>query len=53
MTTQTKLEHLTAYLLSHLNSNLLDNKIDAWQERATIQVDGEDRGNGGVLVGRL
>ncbi|PSU99307.1 phage tail protein [Photobacterium kishitanii] len=50
MTTQTKLEHLTAYLLSHLNSNLLDNKIDAWQERATIQVDGEDRGNGGTIA---
>ncbi|TOB22152.1 phage tail protein [Vibrio parahaemolyticus] len=47
---KTKLEHLTDYIVSHLNSNVLDNKIDAWQERAAIVVDGEDRGNGGHIV---
>ncbi|EGR7975502.1 phage tail protein [Vibrio vulnificus] len=47
---KTKLEHLTEYIVSHLNSNVLDNKIDAWQERAAIQVDGEDRGNGGHIA---
>ncbi|MDF4756774.1 phage tail protein, partial [Vibrio parahaemolyticus] len=25
---KTKLEHLTDYIVSHLNSNVLDNKID-------------------------
>ncbi|ANQ22145.1 TPA: phage tail protein [Vibrio alginolyticus] len=47
---KTKLEHLTDYIVSHLNSNVLDNKIDAWQERAAIVVDGEDRGNGGHIA---
>jgi len=47
---KTKLEHLTYYIVSHLNSNVLDNKIDAWQERAAIVVDGEDRGNGGYIA---
>ncbi|OUJ21589.1 hypothetical protein BTO19_25995 [Vibrio parahaemolyticus] len=47
---KTKLEHLTDYIVSHLNSNVLDNKIDAWQERAAIMVDGEDRGNGGHIA---
>ena len=48
--TKTKLEHLTEYMLSHLKSNVLDNKIEAWQESATVQVDGEDRGNGGYVA---
>ncbi|WP_281222112.1 phage tail protein [Photobacterium sanguinicancri] len=48
--TKTKLEHLTEYMASHLKSDVLDNKIDAWQESATIQVDGEDRGNGGYIA---
>ncbi|PMG64904.1 phage tail protein [Vibrio lentus] len=47
---KTKLEHLTDYIVSHLNSNVLDNKIEAWQERAAIVVDGEDRGNGGHIA---
>ncbi|HCE3234792.1 TPA: phage tail protein [Vibrio parahaemolyticus] len=47
---KTKLEHLTDYIVSHLNTNVLDNKIDAWQERAAIMVDGEDRGNGGYIA---
>lgn len=47
---KTKLEHLTDYIVSHLNSSVLDNKIDAWQERAAIVVDGEDRGNGGHIA---
>ena len=47
---KTKLEHLTDYIVSHLNSSVLDNKIEAWQERAAIVVDGEDRGNGGHLA---
>lgn len=48
--TKTKLEHLTEYMLAHLKSNVLVNKIDAWQESATIQLDGEDRGNGGHIA---
>ncbi|MFA0085352.1 phage tail protein [Vibrio sp. 10N.261.51.F12] len=47
---KTKLEHLTEYIVGHLNSNVLDNKIEAWQERAAIVVDGEDRGNGGHIA---
>ena len=47
---KTKLEHLTDYIVSHLNSSVLDNKIDAWQERASIVVDGEDLGNGGHVA---
>ncbi|KXZ38506.1 hypothetical protein A0H77_01515 [Vibrio alginolyticus] len=47
---KTKLEHLTDYIVSHLNSSVLDNKIEAWQERAVIVVDGEDRGNGGHIA---
>ena len=47
---KTKLEHLTDYIISHLNSNVLDNKIDAWQENGTIVPNGEDRGSGGYIV---
>ncbi|EJN6829076.1 phage tail protein [Vibrio cidicii] len=47
---KTKLEHLTEYIVSHLNSNVLDNKIDAWQENGSIVSSGEDRGNGGYIV---
>ncbi|PSW14412.1 hypothetical protein C9J01_08220 [Photobacterium rosenbergii] len=48
--TKTKLQHLTEYMLAHMKSDVLENKIDAWQESATIQVDGEDRGNGGYVA---
>lgn len=48
--TKTKLEHLTEYMLARLKSNVLENKIDSWQQSATIQVDGEDRGNGGHIA---
>ncbi|EGR3037032.1 phage tail protein [Vibrio parahaemolyticus] len=47
---KTKLEHLTDYIVSHLNSSVLDNKIDAWQENGTIVPNGEDRGNGGYVA---
>ena len=47
---QTKLEHLTAYIVSHLNSNVLENKMDAWQENGLIVPSGEDRGNGGYIA---
>lgn len=47
---KTKLEHLTDYIVSHLNSNVLDNKIDAWQENGSIVPNGEDRGNGGYIA---
>ncbi|EGU38059.1 phage tail protein [Vibrio splendidus] len=47
---QTKLEHLTAYIVSHLNSNVLENKMDAWQENGSIVPSGEDRGNGGYIA---
>ncbi|EHZ2779804.1 phage tail protein [Vibrio parahaemolyticus] len=47
---KTKLEHLTDYIVSHLNSNVLDNKIDAWQENGSIVSNGEDRGNGGYIA---
>ncbi|WP_434357399.1 phage tail protein [Parasalinivibrio latis] len=48
--TKTKLEHLTEYMVAHLNCNVLDNAIDAWQESATIEANGEDRGNGGCII---
>ncbi|TOZ70075.1 phage tail protein [Vibrio parahaemolyticus] len=47
---KTKLEHLTDYIVSHLNANVLDNKIDAWQENGSIVPNGEDRGNGGYIA---
>ncbi|AGB11023.1 TPA: phage tail protein [Vibrio parahaemolyticus] len=47
---KTKLEHLTEYIVSHLNSSVLDNKIDAWQENGSIVPSGEDRGNGGYIA---
>lgn len=47
---KTKLEHLTDYIVSHLNTNVLDNKIDAWQENGSIVPNGEDRGNGGYIA---
>ncbi|UPR49532.1 phage tail protein [Vibrio cyclitrophicus] len=47
---KTKLEHLTDYIVSHLISNVLDNKIDAWQENGSIVPSGEDRGNGGYIA---
>ena len=47
---QTKLEHLTAYIVSHLNTNVLENKMDAWQENGSIVPSGEDRGNGGYIA---
>ncbi len=47
---QTKLEHLTTYIVSHLNSNVLENKMDAWQENGSIVPSGEDRGNGGYIA---
>ncbi|MFH4519041.1 phage tail protein [Vibrio alginolyticus] len=47
---KTKLEHLTDYIVNHLNSNVLDNKIDAWQENGSIVPNGEDRGNGGYIA---
>lgn len=48
--TKTKLEHLTEYMLAHLKSDVLANKIDAWQESASLIVSGEDRGNGGYVI---
>ncbi len=47
---QTKLEHLTGYIISHLNTNVLNNKIDAWQENGKLIISGEDRGNGGIRI---
>lgn len=47
---KTKLEHLTDYIVSHLNSSVLDNKIEAWQEGGSIVPSGEDRGNGGYIA---
>ena len=47
---KTKLEHLTEYIVSHLNSKVLDNKIDAWQENGSIVPSGEDRGNDGYIA---
>ena len=48
--TKTKLEHLTEYIVSHLRSNVLDNKIDSWQENGSIVPNGEDKGNGGYVA---
>ncbi|PMN68407.1 phage tail protein [Enterovibrio norvegicus] len=48
--TKTKLEHLTEYMVSHLKTGVLDNKIDAWQENAKLVISGEDRGNGGMVI---
>ncbi|MGF1702953.1 phage tail protein [Photobacterium makurazakiensis] len=47
---KTKLEHLTDYIVNHLNTDVLNNKIDAWQENAQLILNGEDRGNGGYVI---
>lgn len=52
MTQETKLQHLTRYLIESLDTSVLDNKIDAWQENAKIILNGEDRGNGGICIAR-
>ncbi|WP_158175023.1 phage tail protein [Grimontia hollisae] len=44
--TQTKLQHLTEYVVKVLNTRVLDNNIDAWQENAKIVINGDDRGHG-------
>ncbi|MDF2183479.1 phage tail protein [Grimontia hollisae] len=44
--TQTKLQHLTEYVVKALNTRVLDNNIDAWQENAKIVINGDDRGHG-------
>ena len=49
---ETKLQHLTRYLIESLKTSVLDNKIDAWQENITLIVNGEDCGNGGIRIAR-
>lgn len=47
---KTKLEHLTDYIVRRLKTDVLANKLDAWQESAKLILNGEDRGNGGFII---
>lgn len=47
---KTKLEHLTDFITNALKNAVLENRIDAWQENATLIPNGECRGNGGIRI---
>lgn len=42
----TKLEQLTGYITHALKTDVLNNKIEAWQENGELILNGEDRGYG-------
>lgn len=52
-TTQTtKLQQLTEFLLNSLTPIVKKNNIDAWQERGTLILSGEDKGQKGYQVAK-
>ena len=46
MQTKTQLQQLTEFLLASLSPIVKANNIDAWQERGTLILSGEDKGYG-------
>jgi len=50
--TKTKLQQLTAFLLTSLSPVIKANDIDAWQERGTLVLNGSDNGNGSFQVAK-
>ncbi|WP_318515011.1 phage tail protein [Photobacterium leiognathi] len=47
---QNKLQHLTQFIQTSISSKVLVNKITSYQDAATLQADGEERGNDGLVV---
>ncbi|MCL1050380.1 phage tail protein [Shewanella abyssi] len=50
--TKTQLQQLTEFLLASLSPVIKANNIDAWQERGTLILSGEDKGAGGFEVAK-
>ena len=50
--TKTQLQQLTEFLLASLSPVIQANNIDAWQERGTLILSGEDKGADGYLVAK-
>ena len=50
--TKTQLQQLTEFLLASLSPIVKANNIDAWQERGTLILSGEDRGQDGYHVAK-
>lgn len=48
----TQLQQLTAFLLASLNPAIKQNNIDAWQERGTLILSGNDNGLGSYQVAK-
>lgn len=49
---KTKLQELCEFLLSSLTPVIQRNNIDAWQERGTLILNGEDKGQDGYQVAK-
>jgi len=49
---KTQLQMLTKFLLTSLSPVIKANNIDAWQERGTLILSGEDRGQGGYQIAK-
>lgn len=49
---KTKLQELCEFLLASLNTVIKRNNIDAWQERGTLILNGEDKGQYGFQVAK-
>ncbi|QYK02439.1 phage tail protein [Shewanella psychrotolerans] len=52
MTTKTQLQQLTEFLLASLSPIVKANNIDAWQERGTLILSGEDLGANSYQVAK-
>ncbi|PKG57749.1 hypothetical protein CXF82_08130 [Shewanella sp. GutDb-MelDb] len=52
MQTKTQLQQLTEFLLASLKPVIKANDIDAWQERGTLILSGEDKGQEGYQVAK-
>ncbi|NRD73255.1 phage tail protein [Shewanella sp. VB17] len=50
--TKTQLQQLTEFLLASLQPVIKANNIDAWQERGTLILSGEDKGSDGYQVAK-
>ena len=50
--TKTQLQQLTEFLLASLQPVINANNIDAWQERGTLMLSGEDKGSDGYQVAK-
>ncbi|TMP73527.1 MULTISPECIES: phage tail protein [unclassified Pseudoalteromonas] len=50
--TITQLQQLTDFLNTSLKGAIHTNNIDAWQERGTLIISGEDKGQDGYLVAK-